>query len=478
MPATWGKIRANEILAPIRGVLVSGEGQTRLDGFSTDSRKMAPGELFLALKGERFDGHDFLQEVLGRGAAGIIIRADWWGREGAKDRVRSCILPYQVVIAVEDTLRALGDLAGWWRQQHKARVVALTGSTGKTTTKEMAAGVLGLGGQTLKNHENFNNLIGLPLTLLQLGKGHKNAVLEMGMNRPGEIYRLSEISDPDVGVITNVGMAHLEGLGDLQGVARAKVELVEKISRGGKVVINGDDDLLIKMAAPYQKELVTFGLGQKNDFWADRIQNWGLKGVSFELHHQGESCTITLNVPGLHNVPNALAAAGAARCLGEPMDHIVQGIKAFAGITGRFTVTSLPGGIVLVDDTYNSNPLSLGATLRSVQAMAGEEGRIIVCLGEMLELGGETTAAHYDAGQRVAKLGAARLLAMGEHAPQMIHGAIEAGMGSYQAEEVKSPAEMTEKILEDMREGDLVLIKGSRRMRLETVVEEVRDRVS
>lgn len=478
VPASWGEIRAGEILGPTNGTLVSGEGRARLKGLSTDSRNIAPGDLFLALKGERFDGHGFVKEVLRRNAAGVMVQEDWWGRQEEKNKIRNSLLPNQVVIAVEDTLRALGDLAGWWRQQHKARVVAVTGSTGKTTTKEMAAGILGLGGRTLKNHGNLNNLIGLPLTLLQLKEGYKNAVLEMGMNRPGEISRLSEITDPDVGVITNVGMAHLEGVGDLEGVARAKVELVEKISPEGRVVINGDDDLLMKMAGPYQKELVTFGLGSKNYLRASKIQNRGREGVSFDLHYQGESCTVTLKVPGLQNVSNALAAAGVAVCLSEPMEHIVRGLGGFSGLKGRFMVTSLPGGIILVDDTYNANPLSLKTTLESVEAMAKKGGRIIVGLGEMLELGGATASAHYDAGRWVARLGAHRLLAMGEHAPEMIHGAIDSGMTWNRAGVVKSHAEMAGKILEDMREGDLIFLKGSRKVGLERVVEELRDTVS
>ena len=478
MPASWGDIRAEEILAPTNGSLVLGESRTQIGGLSTDSRKTVSGELFLALRGERFDGHGFIEEVLRHNAAAVMVQKYWWEREEAKSRIRNSLLPNQAVVVVEDTLKALGDLARWWRQQHHAKVVALTGSTGKTTTKEMAAGILGLGGPTLKNHGNFNNLIGLPLTLLQLREEHKNAVLEMGMNHPEEISRLSEITDPDVGVITNVGMAHLEGVGDLEGVARAKVELVEKISPEGRVVINGDDDLLMKTAAPYQKDLITFGLGRENTLRANRIQNRGLGGVSFDFHYQEESFSITLNIPGLQNVSNALAAAGVAICLGEPIENIVRGLEGFSGLGGRFTVVSLPGGAILIDDTYNANPLSLRATLESVEAMAEKSRRIIVGLGGMLELGDAAASAHYDAGQRVAQLGAHRFLAMGEHATEMIQGAIGAGMSSSQANEVRGHAEMAERIRENLREGDLVLLKGSRKMRLEKVVEKLRDNVS
>jgi len=229
MPAAWGKIAAGEILSPTNGNRVSGNSETVLSGISTDSRSIKPGELFWALKGERFDGHDFALKTIGLGAAGILVQKDWWNSEVATKRPSNSRIP--LIITVNDTLKALGDLATWWRQQHNVRVVAITGSSGKTTTKEMVANILEQGSGTLKNQGNFNNLIGLPLTLLQLEERHQNAVLEMGMNRPGEIGRLTEIADPDVGAITNVGMAHIEGLGDLQGVAKAKQSLLKKFPR-------------------------------------------------------------------------------------------------------------------------------------------------------------------------------------------------------------------------------------------------------
>lgn len=473
MPASWGQITVREILAPIEGLLVSGERGARVGGLSTDSRKIGPGELFLAIRGERYDGHDFIGEALRRGAAGAMVKKDWW-KTGAKDKIRGPSIGKGIVIAVDDTLRALGDLAGWWRHQHRARVVAVTGSTGKTTTKEMVACILELGGRTLKSQGNLNNLIGLPLSLLQLEEGFQNAVLEMGMNRPGEISRLSEITDPDVGVITNVGMAHLEGVGDLEGVAKAKVELVEKISPRSKVVINGDDELLMRTASRYQKDLITFGPGKKNVLRSGGIRNLGPEGILFELHYQGGSFPVTLKVPGLQNVSNALAAAGVAVCLGEPMEHIVRGLGNYSGVEGRFMVSSLPGGIVLVDDTYNANPLSLEAALESAKAIVLKGGRIMVGLGEMLELGDATAPAHYEAGRRVAQVGAYRLLAIGEHAPQVVRGAIDAGMASSRVEEVRSCGEMVGKIRDDIGEGDLILLKGSRKMGLEKVVEDLR----
>ncbi len=467
MPATWGNITAEEILAPTSGALVSGKQQAVFSGISTDSRSTGPGELFWALVGERFDGHDFAQTALDRGAAGVVAQ---------KDRALRISRPNDpTVIEVDDSLKAFGDLAGWWRHQHDARVVAITGSAGKTTTKEMAAGILAMGRPTLVTQGNFNNLIGLPITLLRLEKGHRNAVLEMGMNRPGEIARLTEIADPDVGVITNVGMAHLEGLGDIKGVARAKVELVERISPGGRVILNGDDKLLMETAAVYRKNALTFGLGEHNDIRGTDLRNLGQEGSFFHLRYEGSSLAVKLNVPGIQNVFNALAAAAACLCLHAPPEHIAEGLHGFTGVKGRFTLVSL-GDVTLVDDTYNANPSSLKAAIESVGALVDKGGRIIVGLGEMMELGDAATTAHREAGRMVAALEVKRFLAMGEHAREMVEGAIESGMHRDKAATVKTPDEMVKIIGAEMEQGDLIFLKGSRKMDLGKVVDGLRNR--
>jgi len=469
MPPVWDQITAGEIVSATKGELISGNSVTVLSGISTDSRSITPGDLFWALKGEKFDGHDFALKAIENGAAGIVIQKDWWSSEVAAKRPSNSRVP--AIITVNDTLRALGDLAAWWRQQHNVRVVAITGSSGKTTTKEMLANILGQESLTLKNQGNFNNLIGLPLTLLQLEESHRNAVLEMGMNRPGEIGRLTKIADPDVGAITNVGMAHIEGLGDLQGVAKAKTELVEKISSKSEVVLNGDDELLLKTASGLGKQWITFGLGGKNDVRADRIRNLGIEGIAFDLSYWGVYRPVRLKVPGTQNVLNALAAAAVSLCLETSFENIVKGLGDFAGLKGRFMVISLPNGITLVDDTYNANPSSLKAALSSVGSLVDEGRKIIVCLGEMMELGDATVPEHRQAGRSVAELGTYYFLAMGEHAHEMINGAIESGMPSNRAQVVSSHNEMVNKIKGEMHEGDLVFIKGSRKMALEKVVE-------
>jgi len=471
MSAARGEITVKEILAPMGGTLLSGNPQSVFSGICTDSRKMRSDNLFWALSGDRYDGHDFATKAMEQGAMGVVVRINRWKKEDANGNLNSRFGD-RAVIAVDDTLKALGDLAGWWRRRHNARLVAVTGSVGKTTTKEMVAEILQLSGKTLKNPGNFNNLIGLPLTLLRLDKGHESAVLEMGMNRRGEIARLTEIADPDVGVITNVGRAHLEGLGDLDRVARAKTELVERISPGKDVVLNGDDELLMKTASTFQdrKKVITFGLDKRNDVRGSMIRGVDRKGISFDLQYQGDSWEVNLKVPGVHNVLNALAAAAAGMCLDTSHGHIVEGLGRFAGLEGRFRVSSLPGDIILVDDTYNANPSSLEAGLESVKAMVRESDRVIVGLGQMLELGEATISAHREAGSKVAELGARYFIAMGDHAHEMIKGALKAGMPGNRTEVATTHGEMVRAIKNELREGDLVFLKGSRKIGLEKVV--------
>lgn len=461
MKAKWGDITARGVISPIKGELLSGNPESPLMGICTDSREIIRGQLFWALKGERYDGHDFVKQAVEKGASGIVTKKDY------RPEIPTGRDP--VVIAVEDTLRALGDLAGWWRHQHNVRVAAITGSVGKTTTKEMTANILELNAMTLKNSGNLNNLVGLPLSILLLKEGHRRAVLEMGMNRPGEIGRLTEIADPDIGLITNVARAHLEGLGDITGVARAKAELLEKISSEGQVILNGDDELLMRVASQFPRTMITYGLGPKNDIRAEKIQNFGRDGISFELKYDGDSVSIRLRSPGIQNVFNAVAASAIAICLKEPSDHIVKGLYDFEGIKGRFMLNTLPGGIILVDDTYNSNPTSLRAAIDSVKELMANGGRVIVGLGEMLELGDETISAHMEAGGMVAELGVYYFFAMGEHAPEMIKGAVTSGFPRDRAVVVNTHEEMGEKIREIMKNGDLILLKGSRGMALEKV---------
>jgi len=447
----------------MQGSMVSGDPDTLIAGIGTDTRTLAPGGIFWALGGERFDGHDFLDQAFARGAIGVV---------GETENLRGKSFPENaVVVAVEDTLKALGDLARWWRHAHRVEVAVLTGSAGKTTTKEMAAGILGLDAKTLRNPGNFNNLIGLPLTLLDLREEHRRAVLEMGMNHPGEIARLTEIADPDVGLITNVARAHLEGLGDVQAVARAKAELLDGMTPQGTAVLNGDDTLLMKEAHRFAGRVLTFGLTDKCDVWPGRVQDLGRNGVTFVLHYENQGVEVRLNVPGRQNVMNALAAAALSLSMGAPVSSVIRGLAAFRGIPGRFSLLDLPGGGLLVDDTYNANPSSLRAALDSLASLVRGQGRVIAGLGDMLELGRETVSAHFEAGRMAAERGVHEILALGDHADEVVRGAVEGGIPSERTRIVRTHEEMANGIYELLREGDVVLLKASRGMRLDRVVE-------
>ena len=462
MSAKWGRITAGEIATTIEGALIRGSGSTVFAGLSTDSRQIEAGCLFWALKGERYDGQDFVETAVRGGATGVVVR-EHGGLPGMHAEEVT-------VICVPDTLRALGDLARWWRSHYPIPLAAITGSAGKTTAKEMTANILALKGETVKNRGNLNNLIGLPLTLLGLEKKHHAGVVEMGMNRPGEIGRLTEIADPDIGLITNVARAHIEGLGSLEAVAKAKVELVEKIASRAQVILNGDDRLLMDTASSFRRKSITFGLGPENDFTAHHVRNLGREGLSFEIRHGRERVPVTLQVPGTQNVLNALAASAIAFCMNISPDTIAEGLSRFAGMAGRFMILALPGGASLVDDTYNANPFSLRAALDSLKGLAENGGRVIIGLGEMLELGHESIAAHVEAGAMVAETGAHYFVVMGEHAEEMIRGALEKGFPSDRAAVARSHEDMAERITAVMQKHDLVLLKGSRGAGLDKVV--------
>lgn len=460
MAPEWGKITCGEIVKAVAGTLAFGEPDRLLSGFSSDSRTTKVKELFWALEGDRFDGHDFVVRAVQKGAAGVVVKNDFEIPPKAH---------HFAMIRVEDTLRALGDLAAWWRRQHSAKVIGITGSSGKTTTKEMVTHILELSHETLKNPGNHNNLIGLPTTLIQLKETHERAVLEMGMNQKGEIARLTQIASPDVGAILNVGMAHVEGLGDMEGVAAAKTELLAKITPGSQVVLNGDDALLMRHAARFETPTMTFGLKDSYAVQAINIQNFGVKGTGFDLKFQDHIWPVRLHVPGLHNIQNALAAAAIALCLKEPPQNIVEGLEAFRGVQGRFETIRLRNDILLINDTYNANPSSLSSALQSAGTMVPDKGRMLVGLGDMLELGNTAGDAHQKAGERVARAGAARLYIIGSHAAVVKKGAMDSGMPEKSIFAAETHEELLNRMLRDLTAKDLVFIKGSRKMQMEKI---------
>lgn len=424
---------------------------------STDSRTVAPGELFVALRGANFDGHDFIGAAANRGVTVFLVEAAWLqpGRQPAGT----------VCIGVADTLRALGDLAAFHRQRFGIPVVGITGSNGKTTTKEMLASILGQGGPGLKTAGNLNNLIGLPQMLLQLNAEHRWAVLEMGMSEPGEIDRLAELAAPRVGIITNAFPAHLATMGSVEAVARAKGELFGRLPAGGTAVFNADDPLIAQL--PVGKAVQRLGFGIHGaDITASDIVGLGRVGQRLFLHLVGGVKPLELHAFGLHNVYNALAAAAAAHALGIPGEQIVSGLASFRPYDKRFKLEDL-GAIVLIDDSYNANPASMAAALLTVRDIKGPS-RAIAILGDMLELGDETLDAHRSAG-RLAATCVDRLYLYGAMAETTAEGAIEAGMDPDEVFVMGSHEEIVADIVKDHVDGDCIVVKGSRGMRMELV---------
>lgn len=453
------------VLTATGGELVSHGGRVFFRMVSTDSRQIEPGDLYVALVGDRFDGHDFLSEVVKKGAAGVVV-----------SRRPEKALPVPVVL-VADTLRGLGDLARYRRQLlPRLKVAAITGSSGKTTVKDMLAAILSGQGAVLKTTGNFNNLVGLPLSLLPVDYRHRHAVLEMGMNRPGEIARLAEIAQPDVACITNIQPAHLEGVGSIAGVAKAKGELFAGMGKDGVLAVNLDDFRVKRIAAALPHAKVTFGRDREAMVRGLRAVSKDARGVSFTLRIAGEERRVSLRALGGHMVTNALAAAAMAHGLGLDLAAIVAGLAAYEPAAQRMQPVQLANGVTVVNDTYNANPGSTAAALKAIAAMRGK-GRIVAVLGDMLELGDGSAAEHRKIGGLVARSGFDRLFACGGFAAEVAAGALGEGMRPEQvlAGAKEEAASELRRLLANgaIAAGDLILVKGSRGMRMETLVAEL-----
>jgi UDP-N-acetylmuramoyl-tripeptide--D-alanyl-D-alanine ligase len=452
-----------EVLAATGGELVALGTHTRFPGVTTDSRRLRPGELFVAIRGETHDGHDFLAEAAARGAGGLVIE------RSHAERSLAC-----GVITVRDTLAALGDLAAFHRRRHRPRVIAVTGSNGKTTTKEMLAAILerALGrGEVLRTLGTQNNLVGLPLTLLRLA-AENAAILELGMNGPGEIWRLAEIAEPDVGVITCVAPAHLEGLGSIHGVAEAKAELYRRLRPSATAVVNADDPLVTASAQAFPGRKIAFGAAGEGTpipaVGARAIRDHGLDGTEFQLVVERQEVPVRLAVPGRHNVSNALAAAAAAHALGVDIKTLQAGLEAFQPPGMRMEVTQLPTGVTVLNDAYNANPASMAAALRTLAASRGR--RRVAALGEMRELGAEAARAHRELGAAAAATRLDALFLLGAHADEARAGAEAAGMSAECIVVAASHPELASRLRAYCRAGDLLLLKGSRGAAMEEVL--------
>ncbi len=462
------QITGGQLLFPL-------EKSVTFNNISTDTRTIQAGDLFVALKGENFDGRRFSGKAIQKGATGLLINH-------IPGRKQSDLDFHQTVpvLLVPDTVVALGQLAGSLRRWNKnLRVLAITGSSGKTTVKEMAGAILSQSHAILKTEGNFNNLIGLPLTLLGLKPEHEIAVLEMGMNRQGEIATLTEIADPDVACIINVQEAHLEGLGDIWGVARAKSELFAGLKPDGKVAVNLDDEIVSSLAETLGQEKITFGCHPDALVRATKIKSLGESGMEFSLHIDNETRQVTIQGLGKHNVTNSLAAAAMAHGAGIGIDEITSGLAAFRPYDKRTRVEELPSGVRVLNDCYNANPASMQAALNTLLDLK-KTHRTVAVLGDMLELGTKTDDAHAALGRTVKRLGIDFLAAFGSQAENMVISARNAGMDPAAAKGFSSKKDLAfwlQKLVQEgkIESGDWFLVKGSRGMRMEEVLELLRN---
>ncbi|HEX8311186.1 MAG TPA: UDP-N-acetylmuramoyl-tripeptide--D-alanyl-D-alanine ligase [Chthoniobacteraceae bacterium] len=435
------------------GQIASGDLAVTVTSLCTDSRALQPGDLFLALRGDNFDGHTFAAEAISRGATGIVVQD-----------VPSGLPPEANVIQVGDTLAALQAISAQYRRSLDLRVVAITGSNGKTSTKDLTASVLSKRFQVTKTKGNFNNHIGLPLTMLRANATDQIGVFEIGMNHPGEIAPLAALAAPDVAIITNIGVAHIEFLGSREAIAQEKGMLAEALPASGHLILGAEDDFSRAIAERTLAHTILCGIGTGEVQATDVTQSFS--GMRFRLHADGRAVDAELPVPGLHMVRNALLAVAAGRVLGLSLDECAEGLRSLQLTKGRLEQKEVRG-IQIIDDTYNANPDSMSAALRTISEMPGI-GRRIAVLGRMGELGAEAERGHRQVGEVAAALKFDYLITVGEEAGWIAEAAATGGVETHR---YGTTEEAAAALREFAKEGDLVLVKGSRSARMERIVE-------
>ncbi|CUQ65276.1 UDP-N-acetylmuramoyl-tripeptide--D-alanyl-D-alanine ligase [Candidatus Nitrospira inopinata] len=434
-----------------------------------DSRSIRLGDLFVAIRGDRFDGHDFVGEAVSRGAMGAIVHDSFDGASLMKKMGRNGRTP--LILGVRDPLFAYQQLAAHHRGRFDVPVVAVTGSNGKTTTKEMVAAVLARRWRVLKTEGNLNNRIGVPRTLFRLDGRHEAAVIEMGVDRVGQTTRLCEIARPTIGIVTNVGPDHLEFFGNMEGSAQAKAELLDLLAENGAAVLNADDPYFEYLASRARCRVVSFGLSPKADVWATDIKPDRRNGTVFNLTLPGKirHTTVRLHVQGEHNVMNALAAAAVGCELGLSGGLIAKGLSRFRPAAMRSQIV-VSRGVTIINDCYNANPASMKAAVRLL-AQRGSGRTTIAVLGEMLELGADAASMHEEIGAFVAEQGIHRLVACGALGRHVAAGAERGGLDRSRIVLVSDAVRAGEAVKAVAKSGDVVLVKGSRGMKLERAIE-------
>ncbi|MEE9584180.1 MAG: UDP-N-acetylmuramoyl-tripeptide--D-alanyl-D-alanine ligase [Candidatus Brocadiales bacterium] len=453
MEALWGC----EILGAVKGKHLGGGKDALLEGLSIDSRRIEPGGLFVAIKGENFDGHDFVPEALERGARGILVSKKY--RDSLPDDV--------LVIQVKDTVKALGMLAKYYREKLPAKVVVITGTNGKTTTKDMLHHLLSPTVSMVSTPGNFNNHIGVPLSIFQMEPYHDLAIIEMGTSLPGEILRLSWIAQPDIGVITNISEAHLEGLGSIEGVAKEKAELLENLRPGGTLIFNSDDFWCKMIAKGFPGRKVSFGIHEPASMRGRDLQETN-SGLTFCINDRH---TVKLPSLGIHNAYNALAALIVSYELGLNFSELASGLERFKPPPMRMERRKVKG-VTIVMDAYNANPLSMEMALEAYSSIKVPGRRFFVC-GGMAELGDESPRLHRELGRKIAQSDVNFLLATGEHAGTVARAAKRGGLPGEKVMVFNKDNGLCDFAIAKLKKGDAILIKGSRCMRLEELYEKL-----
>jgi UDP-N-acetylmuramoyl-tripeptide--D-alanyl-D-alanine ligase len=461
-----------DILEALSGIRPQRAGQVITEA-CIDSRKVIPGALFIAIPGEHLDGHDFVEEAFERGAHLALVQKDLSGQLSQLDLRQGLDLTalehleVPFCLRVDDTIRALQQAARFWRRKMPVRVIGVTGSVGKSTTKELVAEVLGQRYRTLKSLGNYNNEIGLPLMLLRLSEGYQRAVLEMGFYVPGEIAFLCDLGLPSIGVVTNIGTVHAERAGSQEVIAQGKAELVQALppAPDGFAILNYDDPWVREMAEQTHASVFFYGLDPQADLWADKVEGLGLDGIRFRLHYRNETLYLKVPLIGRHSVHTALRAAAVGLVEGLTWQEIVDGLRS-EHVQLRLVAVRSPQGALILDDTYNASPDS---TLAALNLLDELEGRKVAVLGDMLELGPYEMQGHEMVGVRAAEV-ADELVTVGPLAEMIAEAAYRAGLRAERISHFLEPQPATQYLKERLNEGDVVLVKGSRGMHMDDIV--------
>ncbi len=444
-------ITVGEIAESTGGKIIFGNKNDKIESIMTDSRKADRSSLFIPFKGERADGHEFIGKAFENGACAALTEKEIGAVDG-----KSAIL-------VENTQLALGMIAKYYKKKFRVKTVAVTGSVGKTTTKDMLYAVMNMQYCTLKTEGNYNNEIGLPLTVMKLNGAHEAVVLEMGMSAFGEIHYLADIARPDVAIITNIGMSHIENLGSQEGIYKAKTEICDFFDKNSLLIVNGDDEFLKKTKSFNKFKVVTCGMGEDCDYRAENVVDMGLDGSAFDVCFYGRKYSIRVKVPGIHNVYNALAAIACGVHYNIGPNQIISGIENFVMTDMRMSVINT-GKLTLINDCYNASPDSVKAALK---VLSNRKERKAAVLGDMLELGEYSEKAHYDLGKEVFSNGIDILITAGENARNIAKGARESGVNNIVS--FANTDELCDNIKSYIQDGDCVLIKASRGMHFEKI---------